>query len=85
MLRRQARLRREYLYRKSVEEQKRTIVEKKRRLKTALDDMTPIPTDLQREAVDLQKQMKFDDAVRIGMRMRMRGERRKRRWQKWNE
>ena len=63
MLRRQARLRREYLYRKSVEEQKRTIVEKKRRLKTALDDMTPIPTDLQRDAVDLQKQMKFDDAV----------------------
>lgn len=61
MLRRQARLRREYLYRKSVEEQKRTIVEKKRRLKTALDEMTPIPTDLQREAVDLQKQMKFDD------------------------
>ena len=64
MLRRQARLRREYLYRKSVEEQKRTVVEKKRRLKTALDDMTPIPTDLQREAVDLQKQMKFDDEVR---------------------
>ena len=56
-------MRREYLYRKSVEEQKRTIVEKKRRLKTALDDATPIPTDLQREAVDLQKQMKFDDEV----------------------
>lgn len=64
MLRRQARLRREYLYRKSVEEQKRTIVDKKRRLKTALEEMTPIPTDLQREAVDLQKQMKYDDEVR---------------------
>ena len=70
MLRRQARLRREYLYRKSVEEQKRTVVEKKRRLKTALEDMTPIPTDLQREALDLQKQMKFDDEVgrkRLGL------------------
>ena len=69
MLRRQARLRREYLYRKSVEEQKRTIVEKKRRLKTALDEMTPIPTDLQREAVDLQKQMKFDDEVSSAFHM----------------
>jgi len=61
MLRRQARLRREYLYRKSVEEQKRSIADKKQRLKKSLDDMTPIPTDLQKDAIELQKQLKYDD------------------------
>jgi len=61
MLRRQARLRREYLYRKSVEEQKRVIQDKKNRLKKSLEDMTPIPTDLQKDAVELEKQLKYDD------------------------
>ncbi|CAH1265372.1 IMP4 [Branchiostoma lanceolatum] len=37
MLRRQARLRREYLYRKSIEDKEKTIQERKQRLKRALD------------------------------------------------
>ena len=36
-LRRQARLRREYLYRKSVEDRERTILEKKRKLEDAME------------------------------------------------
>ena len=36
-LRRQARLRREYLYRKSVEDQQRTILERKRKIQTAIE------------------------------------------------
>ena len=36
-LRRQARLRREYLYRKSVEDQERTILERKRKIQTAIE------------------------------------------------
>ena len=37
MLRRQARLRREYIYRKSIEQRQKTIDEKKKRLKEAID------------------------------------------------
>lgn len=62
MLRRQARLRREYIYRKSVEEKERTTLEKRERLKKALDQNRPIPTDLREEAVELQKELDWDDA-----------------------
>lgn len=41
-LRRQARLRREYIYRKSIEDRDRTILEKKQKLKNALDGMMSI-------------------------------------------
>lgn len=37
MLRRQARLRREYIYRKSIEQRQKTIEDKKKRLKQAID------------------------------------------------
>lgn len=37
MLRRQARLRREYIYKKSIEQRQKTIEEKKTRLKQAID------------------------------------------------
>ena len=45
-LRRQARLRREYLYRKGVEERERAIQDKKDRLKSALDNNTVLDGDL---------------------------------------
>jgi U3 small nucleolar ribonucleoprotein protein IMP4 len=61
MLRRQARLRREYLYRKTVEDQKRTIQEKKDKLKQALEAHQRIPLELRKEAVDLYKDMEWDD------------------------
>lgn len=37
MLRRQARLRREYIYRKTIEQRQKTIEDKKKRLKQAID------------------------------------------------
>ncbi len=60
-LRRQARLRREYLYRKGVEERERAIQDKKDRLKRALDDNQLIDGDLRRDAIQLAKRAKWDD------------------------
>ncbi|KAJ1735781.1 snoRNA-binding rRNA-processing protein imp4 [Coemansia biformis] len=62
MLRRQARLRREYLYKKSLETQERQVFEKKQKLKEALRDGKPIPTELQDDAEELNKALKFDEA-----------------------
>ncbi|KAJ1927613.1 snoRNA-binding rRNA-processing protein imp4, partial [Linderina macrospora] len=63
MLRRQARQRREYLYKKSLEIQERQTFEKKQKLKEALRDGKPIPTELQDEAEQLNQQLKFDEAA----------------------
>ncbi|XP_055521344.1 U3 small nucleolar ribonucleoprotein protein IMP4-like [Leucoraja erinacea] len=61
MLRRQARLRREYLYRKAQEDKLRSIEDKKLKLRSALDDNKLIPTELRREALELQKAIEYDD------------------------
>ncbi|XP_045164763.1 U3 small nucleolar ribonucleoprotein protein IMP4-like [Mercenaria mercenaria] len=61
MIRRQARLRREYIYRKSIEDRERTILEKKQRLKSALDENRQIPSDLQDDAIPIQKTLDWDD------------------------
>ncbi|XP_022095938.1 U3 small nucleolar ribonucleoprotein protein IMP4-like isoform X1 [Acanthaster planci] len=61
MLRRQARQRREYLYRKSLESKDRIISERKRKLKEALDENKPIPTELRKDALSLQKALAYDD------------------------
>jgi len=61
MLRRQARLRREYLYRKSLEDKERSIAEKKEKIKNALDENVRIPTNLRDEALELQKAVEWDD------------------------
>lgn len=62
MLRRQARLRREYLYRKSVQDKIKTIQDKKDRLKTSLEENTPIHHDLREKALHLQKKIEWEDA-----------------------
>uniref|UniRef100_D6RCI8 IMP4, U3 small nucleolar ribonucleoprotein n=1 Tax=Mus musculus TaxID=10090 RepID=D6RCI8_MOUSE len=62
MLRREARLRREYLYRKAREEAQRSVQEKKERVKRALEENQLIPTELRREALALQGSLEFDDA-----------------------
>ncbi|KAJ2808837.1 snoRNA-binding rRNA-processing protein imp4 [Coemansia guatemalensis] len=62
MIRRQARLRREYLYKKSLETQERQTFEKKQKLKEALREGRPIPTELQNEAEELNKALKLDEA-----------------------
>ncbi|XP_060556574.1 U3 small nucleolar ribonucleoprotein protein IMP4-like [Ruditapes philippinarum] len=60
MIRRQARLRREYIYRKSIEDRERTILEKKQRLRSALDENKQIPSDLQDDAIPIQKTLDWD-------------------------
>uniref|UniRef100_A0A3B5MJY1 Brix domain-containing protein n=1 Tax=Xiphophorus couchianus TaxID=32473 RepID=A0A3B5MJY1_9TELE len=60
-LRREVRLRREYLYRKAQEDRLRTIEEKKLKLKDALDENSPLPPDVRREALGLQKLVEYDD------------------------
>lgn len=61
MLRREVRLRKDYLYRKSLEDQRKTIQEKKQRLKYALDEGKPIPTELRKDESELRKLLAYDD------------------------
>jgi len=61
MLRRQARLRREFLYRKGVEERKKSIQEKKDRVARALEENRPLDTDLKMSAAELKESLKWDD------------------------
>ncbi|XP_062975618.1 U3 small nucleolar ribonucleoprotein protein IMP4 [Elgaria multicarinata webbii] len=61
MLRREARQRREYLYRKAQEEKLRAVQDKKEKIKKALDENCLIPTELRKEALALQKAIEFDD------------------------
>ncbi|KAJ1095563.1 hypothetical protein NDU88_000725 [Pleurodeles waltl] len=61
MLRREARLRREYLYKKALEEKQHSIEDKKQKLKRALDENRLIPTEIRRDALSLQKLIEYDD------------------------
>ena len=61
MLRRQARLRREYLYRKNLEAQEHGILERKRKLKRALEEGSSIPTELSGQEGRLVSKMELDD------------------------
>ena len=61
MLRRQARLRREYLYRKTVEDRQKTIQDKKNRIKKSLSDNVRIHGDLQKDALNLQDKIEWED------------------------
>eukprot|EP00271_Cylindrocystis_brebissonii_P007154 TRINITY_DN20382_c0_g1_i2.p1 TRINITY_DN20382_c0_g1~~TRINITY_DN20382_c0_g1_i2.p1 ORF type:complete len:295 (+),score=54.25 TRINITY_DN20382_c0_g1_i2:378-1262(+) len=66
MIRRNARLRREYLYRKSLEGKERIVYEKKRKIRQALDEGKPIPTELRNEAVSLQEEIRMEDENTAG-------------------
>ncbi|XP_055328307.1 U3 small nucleolar ribonucleoprotein protein IMP4-like [Paramacrobiotus metropolitanus] len=61
MMRRQARLRREYLYRKSIEERQRTIQENKAKVKNALDKSHILPSALRKDALLLAEKTDWDD------------------------
>jgi len=61
-LRRHVRLRREYLYRKSLEGKEKEEYEKKKRIKEALDAGKPIPTELRGVEQDVRKELLNDDA-----------------------
>lgn len=61
MLRRAARERREFVYKKSIEQRQKAIEEKRNRLKRALDENKLIPSDLRKEALDIQKNLDWKD------------------------
>lgn len=61
MLRREIRERREYLYRKHKEEAEGKIRDRKDKLKRALQENKPIPTELQEDALKLQEAIEYDD------------------------
>ncbi|XP_069975034.1 U3 small nucleolar ribonucleoprotein protein IMP4 [Penaeus vannamei] len=70
-LRQQARLRREYLYRKSIEERNAAMQQRKDKIKGALQDGKEIPTALQKKAIGLMHAGDWDDpgpqlAVELG-------------------
>lgn len=61
MLRRTIRLKREYLYRKSLEGKERLLYEKKRKIRQALEEGKPIPTELRNEEAALRQQIDLED------------------------
>ncbi|PWA80418.1 ribosomal RNA processing Brix domain protein [Artemisia annua] len=61
MLQRNIRLRREYLYRKSLEGKERQLYEKKRKIKQALQEGKPIPTELRNEEAALRQEIDLED------------------------
>mmetsp|Transcript_32908 Transcript_32908/g.71771 ORF Transcript_32908/g.71771 Transcript_32908/m.71771 type:complete len:295 (-) Transcript_32908:8-892(-) len=61
MIRRTARLRREYLYRKGLEGKEKVQYERKRALKKALEEGKPIPTELRGEAGALKSEIALED------------------------
>lgn len=63
MLRRDIRLRKEFLFRKAQEEKDRKIHEKKLKLKQALDENKPIPADLRQEAAQLAEALTYDESL----------------------
>jgi len=62
MLRRNARLRREYLYRKSLEGKEREAYEHKLKVKEAIAEGKALPTELREEEGKLRTQLEYDDA-----------------------
>lgn len=61
MLKRNIRLRREYLYRKSLEGKERALYEKKRKIRQALEEGRPIPTELRNEETALRNELDLED------------------------
>ena len=66
MIRRNQRMRREYLYTKSLEGTERALFEKKRRIRQALEEGKPIPTELRNEEHELRRQIDLEDQERQG-------------------
>jgi U3 small nucleolar ribonucleoprotein protein IMP4 len=70
-VRRHVRMRREYLYRKSLEGTERTIYERKRKIKEALDSGKPIPTELQADEPALRAELERDDDYTLAPKSRI--------------
>jgi U3 small nucleolar ribonucleoprotein protein IMP4 len=61
MIRRNTRLRKEYIYRKAIEAKDRQILERKQALKNALAEGKQIPTELRNESETLKNDLLFDE------------------------
>ena len=70
-VRRNARLRREYLYRKSLEGKERQYYERKRRIREALQEGKAIPTELTAEADATRDELALDDDAHSEMKTHM--------------
>lgn len=68
MIRRNARLRREYLYRKSLEGKAAATYERKRKLREALEEGREIPTELRGQEPHLREKLAADDVVHAAPR-----------------
>jgi len=58
---REQRERREFIYRKSIERERRTREDKKRKIREAVDENHEIPTTLRKEALALHKTLDYED------------------------
>lgn len=63
MLRKTVRLRKEYLLKKGLQQQEAAKLERKKRLKQALETHQPIPTDLRAEEHELRHEIELEDEV----------------------
>jgi hypothetical protein len=61
MIRRRIRDRRQYLHSKSGEASQRALFQKKRRIRAALEEGKPIPTELRNEVHELRRQIDLED------------------------
>jgi len=61
VVRRQTRLRKEYLYRKSLEGKEKSAYERKRLIRTALQEGKPFPTELRGEEASLRHEVGLED------------------------
>jgi len=61
MFRRQARLRREYLYGKSLEKKQAAVLEKKKAVKASLNENKILPTTVQNDALRIQESLEWND------------------------
>ncbi|KAI8146356.1 anticodon-binding protein [Fennellomyces sp. T-0311] len=62
MIRRNTRLRREYLYRKALEGKERAIYERKEQIRQAIEDGKPVPTEIRSMSAELKADLPFDQA-----------------------
>ncbi|ORY94531.1 anticodon-binding protein [Syncephalastrum racemosum] len=62
MIRRNTRLRREYLYKKSLEAKERATFERKQQIKQAIEEGKPVPTELQNLDKTTRADLPFDQA-----------------------
>ena len=61
MIRRTNRLRREFIYRKSLEGKERELYEKKRKIRECLEEGKAIPTELRNSEAELRKELALED------------------------